>query len=155
MRRHLAKHHPAIYSATAKFRVAPKTVTLPEPVPAVRPSLTCPYCKKEFSSTTQSRVDRILTNHKRVDHTHQYADEVAARVETILKAVKKEELVEVRVSVCNYPRAFFETRYPKLTTVFVPKRWNVESVFVHCNAKGEYTAYRGRMGSSESWGVGK
>ena len=57
MRRHLAKHHPALYAATAKFRVAPKVVSLPEPVPAVRPSITCPYCKKEFTSTTQARVD--------------------------------------------------------------------------------------------------
>ncbi len=153
MRRHLAKHHPAIYAATAKFRVAQKVVSLPDNRAIERLSITCPYCKKEFLSTTQARVERILTNHKRVDHTLEYADEVSARVETILKAVKKEELVEVRVKETYYPRAFLEARYPKLATVMVPARWRVDAVYVLCDGAGRYTAYRGRMGASEAWGV--
>ncbi len=158
-RKHLQAHHPAIFHETGrKFRQYPANSTppeLPEPVPVVRPSITCPYCPKVFTSTTQARVERILTNHKRVDHTHQYADEVAARVACTLDAVEAEELVEVRVKETYYPRAFLVTRYPKLTTVMVPARWRVDAVYVLCDGTGKYTAYRGQMGSSESWGVGK
>ncbi len=155
MRRHLAKYHPAIYSATAKFRVTPKVVSLPDNRAIERSSITCPYCKKEFTSTTQARVERILTNHKRVDHTHQYADEVAARVACILDAVPAEPLVSVRVAQCYYPKSALSTKYPAPKTMLVPERWHVESVFVHCAGDGRFTAYRGAMGSSESWGVGK
>lgn len=156
-RKHLQKHHPAIFHETGrKFRQYPANSTPPE-LPAEkaeRPSVECPYCHITLSSVRASLLPGILTRHKRNEHEALFIDEISARNRCVLDAVQAEPLVSVRVAQCYYPKSNLSTKYPAPKTVLVPERWHVESVFVHCAGDGRFTAYRGAMGSSESWGVG-
>jgi len=156
-RKHLQAHHPAIFHETGrKFRQYPANSTPPElPAEKVeRPSVECPYCHITLSSVRANLLPGILTRHKRNEHETLFIDEIAARNRCILDAVQAEPLVSVRVAQCYYPKSALSTKYPAPKTVLVPERWHVESVFVHCAGDGRFTAYRGGMGSSESWGVG-
>lgn len=125
---------------------------LPEEAPA-RPAVECPYCHITLTFSRENLLPGILTRHKRNEHETQFIDEIAARNECILQAVKTEPLVEVRVAQCYYPKASLSARYPAPQAVMVPARWNVESVFVHCDGAGRMLAYRGKLGASESWRV--
>lgn len=139
---------------TAPFRTYPADSTPPaQTEKPPRFESPCPYPPCDFvaSALREYQLAGMLTRHKRTMHENAFIDELAAKNEQALATVEAEPLVSVRVAACYYRRASMRAVYPEPSTVLVPERWHVASVFVTCQASGAFVAYKGRLGGSEKW----
>lgn len=156
-RRHLQAHHPDIYQPvkSQNFRTYPADSVPPaQPDKPARFILPCPYCEFVASALREYQLAGMLTRHKRNEHHNLFVEEIDTRKQESLDALEAQPLISVRVAACYYRNRSMSVTYPEPTTVLVPERWHVTSVFVTCQANGAFVAYRGAVGRSETWGVG-
>lgn len=128
---------------------------LPAPDMPTRYTVSCPYPPCDFvaSSLREYQLAGMLTRHKRNEHHNLFVEEIDTRKQEAQATVEAEPLVVVRVAACYYRNRSMSLTYPEPTTVLIPERWHVTSVFVTCQANGAFVAYRGAVGRSETWGV--